>query len=98
MDRRNFLRTMVGGLVAGAAVRTWPFRIYSFPSHLGAPNDLFGYVSYLQPGSDIALNNPRHAVGLYGIEAMNELTESIDRAAIEAYLHPICYGILSYRG
>lgn len=32
MDRRNFLRTMIGGVAAGAAVRTWPFRVYSFPA------------------------------------------------------------------
>jgi hypothetical protein len=31
LDRRNFMRTMVGGLAATAAVRTWPFRVYSFP-------------------------------------------------------------------
>jgi hypothetical protein len=32
MDRRNFFRTMVGGVTAAAAVRTWPFRVFSFPS------------------------------------------------------------------
>jgi hypothetical protein len=32
IDRRSFLRTIVGGVAAGAAVRTWPFRVYSFPS------------------------------------------------------------------
>jgi hypothetical protein len=25
---------MVGGLAAAAAVRTWPFRVYSFPSEI----------------------------------------------------------------
>lgn len=34
MNRRNFIRTLIGGVVAGAAVRTWPFRIYSFPSEI----------------------------------------------------------------
>jgi len=33
-DRRNFLRTLVGGLAATAAVRTWPFRVYSFPKEV----------------------------------------------------------------
>ena len=28
MDRRAF----IGGLLASAAVRTWPFRVFSFPS------------------------------------------------------------------
>jgi hypothetical protein len=34
MDRRNFLRSMIGGVVAGTAVRTWPFRVFSFPSEI----------------------------------------------------------------
>jgi hypothetical protein len=34
MNRRNFLGSLIGGVAAGAAVRTWPFRVYSFPSHL----------------------------------------------------------------
>lgn len=33
-DRRNFLRSMIGGLAATAAVRTWPFRVYSFPNEI----------------------------------------------------------------
>lgn len=32
MDRRSFLTNMVGGVAMGAAVRTWPFRVYSFAS------------------------------------------------------------------
>ena len=31
MKRRNFL---VGGIAASAAVRAWPFRVYSFPSQI----------------------------------------------------------------
>lgn len=38
MDRRNFLRTLVGGVAGAAAVRTWPFRVYSFPSEVVIPN------------------------------------------------------------
>ena len=34
MDRRLFLRSMIGGVATAAAVRTWPFRVYSFPSDL----------------------------------------------------------------
>lgn len=33
MNRRNF----IGGLFAGAAVRTWPFRVYSFPTEIAKP-------------------------------------------------------------
>jgi hypothetical protein len=32
VERRNFLRTLVGGVAVATAVRTWPFRVYSFPS------------------------------------------------------------------
>lgn len=31
MERRGFLRTLIGGVAAAAAVRTFPFRVYSFP-------------------------------------------------------------------
>jgi hypothetical protein len=34
MNRRAFLGLMVGGIAASAAVRTWPFRVYSFPSEI----------------------------------------------------------------
>lgn len=36
-DRRHFLRNLVGGLAATAAVRTWPFRVYSFPTEIVQP-------------------------------------------------------------
>jgi len=34
MNRRSFLGTMIGGIAASAAVQTWPFRVYSFPSSI----------------------------------------------------------------
>jgi hypothetical protein len=34
MNRRNFLGTVVGGVAASAAIRTWPFRVYSFPKDI----------------------------------------------------------------
>ena len=34
MDRRLFFRTMIGGVAASSAVRTWPFRVLSFPTEL----------------------------------------------------------------
>jgi hypothetical protein len=33
-SRRDFLRTMIGGLAVGAAVRTFPFRVFSFPTEI----------------------------------------------------------------
>ena len=34
VDRRSFFHSMVGGVATAAAVRTWPFRVYSFPTEL----------------------------------------------------------------
>lgn len=37
MDRRRFLGTLIGGVATAAAVRTWPFRVFSFPSKITRP-------------------------------------------------------------
>jgi hypothetical protein len=37
LTRRGFLGTLIGGVAAGAAVRTWPFRVFSFPSEIIVP-------------------------------------------------------------
>jgi hypothetical protein len=34
MERRGFLKLLVGGVAAAAAIRTFPFRVYSFPSDI----------------------------------------------------------------
>jgi hypothetical protein len=34
MDRRKFLSTLIGGVATAAAVRTFPFRVFSFPSEI----------------------------------------------------------------
>lgn len=34
MDRRQFFRSKIGGVAAGAAVRSWPFRAYFFPKQV----------------------------------------------------------------
>jgi hypothetical protein len=34
MNRRNFLGMMVGGVAAAAAIRTFPFRVFSFPKEI----------------------------------------------------------------
>jgi hypothetical protein len=34
MDRRGFLGSLVGGLAVTAAVREWPFRVFSFPTDI----------------------------------------------------------------
>lgn len=37
MDRRSFFKLMVGGIAAAAAVRTFPFRVFSFPAEIAVP-------------------------------------------------------------
>jgi hypothetical protein len=37
MDRRKFLGSLIGGLAASAAVRTFPFRVFSFPKEIELP-------------------------------------------------------------
>ena len=37
MNRRNFLQSMIGGVVATAATRAFPFRVYSFASKIEQP-------------------------------------------------------------
>ena len=40
MDRRGFLGSLIGGVAATAAVRTWPFRVFSFPDEIIVPHTL----------------------------------------------------------
>lgn len=42
MNRRTFFSSMVGGVAATAAVRTWPFRVYSFPQEIVIARSLRG--------------------------------------------------------
>jgi len=38
MDRRSFFGMMVGGLATVAAVRSFPFRVFSFPKEVMVPS------------------------------------------------------------
>lgn len=38
IDRRKFLGQLIGGVAATAAVRTFPFRVYSFPREIIVPH------------------------------------------------------------
>ena len=40
MNRRGFLGMIIGGLATAAAVRTFPFRVFSFPTEIIAPSRL----------------------------------------------------------
>ena len=34
MNRRGFLTSLIGGIAVGAAIRTFPFRVFSFPQEI----------------------------------------------------------------
>jgi hypothetical protein len=34
ISRRAFIGSLIGGIAATAAARTWPFRVYSFPTQV----------------------------------------------------------------
>jgi len=37
------MRSLVGGVAVAAAVRTWPFRVYSFSSEIVKPQEISTY-------------------------------------------------------
>jgi hypothetical protein len=39
MKRRDFISKLVGGVATAAAVRSWPFRVFSFPSQVAPSPD-----------------------------------------------------------
>ena len=64
MNRRGFLGMMIGGVAAVAAVRTYPFRVFSFPAEILVPEiepmplmddlvDLVGDIPLLFRGPEI---------------------------------------------
>jgi hypothetical protein len=62
MNRRSFLKTLVGGVAGAAAVRTWPFRVFSFPSEVVIPK----YGTYVDEAvllDDYALDAFRYITG-----------------------------------
>lgn len=44
MNRRGFLRGLIGGIAITASEPQWPFRIYSFPKDIVLPK--FTHVNY----------------------------------------------------
>jgi hypothetical protein len=84
MNRRNFLGSLVGGIAAGAAVRTWPFRVYSFPSELKIFDPVVGQTvyatgaggsNYFQVG-DVMVVHPAQAHALRQLGINGELLGS----------------------
>jgi len=38
MRRRDFMSLIIGGIATSTAIRTWPFRVYSFPTEIVIPS------------------------------------------------------------
>jgi hypothetical protein len=81
MNRRNFLGSLVGGIATAAAVRTWPFRVYSFPSELKIFEPALGQMVYTTtPGgsgyflvNDVITLHPAQAYALKQLGVDGEL-------------------------
>ena len=78
MNRRNFLHSMIGGVAATAAVRTWPFRVYSFPSVITVPENLLA-----RPADYYILHYPAmQDIQVASFDAMRELALTMRPSAI----------------
>lgn len=61
LDRRNFIQQMIGGIAGTAAVRTWPFRVYSFPTNIVLASSLpAGFVTLELLQEAFAIKGPLH--------------------------------------
>jgi len=51
VNRRRFIGTLIGGVTASAAVRTFPFRVFSFPAEIKLAGTCWYNVdSFMIPG------------------------------------------------
>lgn len=50
LNRRGFLQALVGGVATAAAVRTFPFRVFSFPTAVAKP---VAYATYIMGAQSI---------------------------------------------
>jgi len=69
VERRNFLRTLVGGVAVAAAARNWPFRVYSFPSEVAPANTfVLGESFFISPGENIMFLHPAQEAALHQLQ------------------------------
>jgi len=81
MNRRNFLSMMVGGVAAAAAVRTFPFRVFSFPQEVKPSNYWLG--------ADYGFGDQTVLTRVAIMRAMEQMKDRIGRVSQETiYLHP----------
>jgi hypothetical protein len=95
MNRRGFLGTLIGGVAAATAVRTFPFRVFSFPTEpmLAATSVRFVKMYDVIERKMInrfdvlygfgALDMLRHTVSCHMITGINGMT--IDQDAIDNF-------------
>lgn len=77
MDRRKFLSTLIGGVAATAAVRTFPFRVFSFPEEIVTYH---GVIEYAVPQSVAIWVSPLSGIGgPYRLVEKISLTEAKGR-------------------
>jgi hypothetical protein len=76
MNRRGFLNRFIGGVAAASAVRTWPFRVYSFPAEIIAVNPLPFYYQAALMNIDL-----RYGYGRF-------VVENVDIPNSEITIHP----------
>src|SRR5712664_4313309 len=69
MNRRSFFRSMIGGVAATVAVRTWPFRIYSFPPLIKPVAIDFGYSPFSFAGLPMYVDKYCPQGSIYTINA-----------------------------
>ena len=58
ISRRGFLGALIGGVASAAAVRTFPFRVFSFPTVVAEPTfDLISSTTLADLREDILYDN-----------------------------------------
>jgi hypothetical protein len=66
MNRRGFLRSLIGGVATAAAVRMFPFRVYSFPENVLIRKGLGEICQWDQPYTWIV--NPEQLAAIQALE------------------------------
>src|SRR5258708_23131264 len=97
MNRRKFFKSMIGGVAVAAAVRTWPFRVFSFPVEIVTGLKAIRFIKAYDVMQDKFVS--RYDV-LYGFMALSEtrsLQLELPRAVESAEMLQANKGFLSLR-
>jgi len=87
MDRRGFLKTLIGGVAAATAVREFPFRVFSFPTEVAKPvalTDVLAGFANIKPEFAVKISDFSEQ---YMKPAMSELGTAIDQAVVQMLSH-----------